>query len=615
MRPIDRPTLVPLEPHADLSVLDRAKIFAAPDDPADRPAWRDALHRWRDGHAPARTFYPAWTGSCFAVGVAWLWDELLYDARRGVFTPERFLDHGVREFGGYDAVVLWHAYPVIGLDRRDQFAFYRDVPGIAGLVAALRNRGVRVMVDYNPWDTAGGPHAGALAALVRDLGADGVFLDTLREGDEALRDTLGARVALESESAVSLAAVAGHAMSWAQWFGDSATPGVLRTTWYERGHVLHHTRRWHRDHSAELHSAWMNGCGVLVWENVFGSWVGWNARDRALLRAMLPVQRRFAELFRTGEWTPLVDEAEPFLPASRWTGGDVTLWTVANRSGRAYEGPLLGIDPGVPCHDAVTGARLGDGTHGRIPARGVAAVVTRTGGAASRWSDVTAFPARHLMRTPAPVAYAEPSAMVRVPGGPRDLTVTYRVRECGFDGGAPYVDAWKPLPPDLHAIRTVRRHVDLRAVAVDPREVTNAEYAAFVRVTGYSPRHPECFLDPGRDTRPEAAVTRVDLDDARAYAAWAGLRLPTEHEWQAAAATGGPWTCTTWNWTESEHTDGRTRFVLLKGGTPVAVTGSEWYADDGVRAPEHTVKLLRTHPALERSPVVGFRCAADLEAP
>ena len=44
-RPIDQPTAVPLDPDADLAVLDEAKVFAAPDDPNDWPAWRVASHR------------------------------------------------------------------------------------------------------------------------------------------------------------------------------------------------------------------------------------------------------------------------------------------------------------------------------------------------------------------------------------------------------------------------------------------------------------------------------------------------------------------------------------------------------------------------------------------
>ena len=127
----------------------------------------------------------AWTQHCFACALVWLWDDVLYDHEAGRFTPDRLLDEGEREFGGYDAIVLWHAYPVIGIDERNQFDFYRDVPGIRELVAAIQARGVRVFVDYNPWDTGtrreGVPDAEAVASVARELGADGVFLDTMKE--------------------------------------------------------------------------------------------------------------------------------------------------------------------------------------------------------------------------------------------------------------------------------------------------------------------------------------------------------------------------------------------------------------------------------------------------
>ena len=90
--------------------------------------------------------------------------------------------------------MLWHAYPVIGIDDRNQFDYYRDVPGIRELVAELQARGLRVFVNYNPWDvgTRREPVADdlAIAELVRELGVDGVFLDTMKEAQPGLRAAL-----------------------------------------------------------------------------------------------------------------------------------------------------------------------------------------------------------------------------------------------------------------------------------------------------------------------------------------------------------------------------------------------------------------------------------------
>ncbi|HTF57511.1 MAG TPA: bifunctional serine/threonine-protein kinase/formylglycine-generating enzyme family protein [Planctomycetota bacterium] len=70
---------------------------------------------------------------------------------------------------------------------------------------------------------------------------------------------------------------------------------------------------------------------------------------------------------------------------------------------------------------------------------------------------------------------------------------------------------------------------------VDRCEVTAAEYSEFVAATG---RRPPPIWRNGRPTRgrEKRPVTFVSREDAAAYAAWAGKRLPTVEEFRAASA-------------------------------------------------------------------------------
>ena len=694
-------------------------LIPAPSNPAQWPEFHRQLVQWREAKRRAVNYSDAlyrrpdftWVQKDFCCGFLMLCDENLYDARAGRYTVKKFLEQEQRGFGGYDSVVLWHAYPRIGLDDRNQFDFYRDMPGgLPGLRAAveeLHRAEVKAFLDYNPWDTGTRREEksdlDALCDMVRALNADGIFLDTMDRGAEAFRAKLDAvrpGVVLEGEAALPIERVHDHHLSWAQGFGDSAVPGVLRNKWFEHRHLQHQIKRWDFDHTSELHTAWMNGSGMMVWENVFGSWMGWNARDKSILRQMLPIQRHYARVFAGDNWTPLVPTLAKNVYASLWEEAGLRLWTVVNRSDRPITGDWLEISvtPDEEVFDLMLGQRMAGrrvpqresqepggaaktGSSGAsriviggtLPARGLGCVLATKPDAhgpgfyaflkgqrqlAKRFNPDTAYPALPTRRRACPRARVWqqiPEGMVEIPGGSVTLRFELRERECGFyesspAGGPRLVNAYD------FCVRPFERNVLLKPFALDLMPVTNAQFARFLQAAAYRPRHPENLLKhwtgqsppPGKEDHP---VVYVDLDDARAYAKWAGKRLPTEEEWQYAAqgpaafrypwgpelranccnggAEGGTTSVTrfpqgrspfgvwdlcgnVWEWTESERTDGRTRFCILKGGSWYTAKGSGWYMDGGPRPNAFGEKFLLMWPGLDRCATVGFRCAADL---
>jgi formylglycine-generating enzyme required for sulfatase activity len=102
---------------------------------------------------------------------------------------------------------------------------------------------------------------------------------------------------------------------------------------------------------------------------------------------------------------------------------------------------------------------------------------------------------------------------------------------------------------------------------LDRTEVTNAQFARFVKTGGYRPQGEWQKYAGGKDQHP---VVDVTWHDAVAYCRWADKRLPTEAEWEyAARGTDGrkyPWG-NTWE-------DSRARFSGNRGNQTTAPVGS-----------------------------------------
>ncbi|MBK8256664.1 MAG: SUMF1/EgtB/PvdO family nonheme iron enzyme [Polyangiaceae bacterium] len=116
-----------------------------------------------------------------------------------------------------------------------------------------------------------------------------------------------------------------------------------------------------------------------------------------------------------------------------------------------------------------------------------------------------------------------------------------------------------------------RRSVHIDPFYIDRFPVTNTEFAAFLQATGYSPEDENRarFLMHVRDTATikrlaKHPVVYVSWLDARAYATWAGKRLPSEAEWEKAArGTDGR----RYPWGREDPSKSRALFGHHDGGT------------------------------------------------
>jgi iron(II)-dependent oxidoreductase len=169
-----------------------------------------------------------------------------------------------------------------------------------------------------------------------------------------------------------------------------------------------------------------------------------------------------------------------------------------------------------------------------------------------------------------------------------------------------------------------RHQVELAPFEVDRTPVVNAAYIEFMEATGTEPplyweRREDGWVSTAMGRRapiePDHPVVHVSWEQACAFARWAGKRLPTEHEWEAAHAQLDS-VGQVWEWTSSD-------FLAYPGFRAFPYREySEVFFGDGY-------KVLRgaswaTHPRVARPSFrnwdlpqrrqifAGLRCARDL---
>lgn len=545
----------------------------------------------------------AWSDASFRQYFLFMYDASFF--ANGRYRTAELVGELRARFGRIDEIVLWHAYPRLGFDARTQFDFYRQMPGgLARLRTdvcdVLHAHGVRVVVDYNPWDVG---TLDELAEIVAALDADAVMLDTMTDVPSRLVEAVTAKkrgVVFMPELRMKPEELRLARQSWAQFEDTGEGPSIRRNRWLAPRHRPFVIARWEASRRRDIVSSFFEGSGLVIWENVFGSYNAYARDDRKLIAETGAVFDRYGDLFVGGSFLPLVPTGVAGLDANRFDDGTRSITTFRNRTDRP-----LAFTARAPSFALWMQGEIRRGDLVTIAPRGTEALVvdddaSRAREALTHFDQVSRVADVDLPRVDKPRIVPPPRVtkssttsakkMIEIPGGPFHMHVAHQRRECGcwdHPWGSPHTE-----------IITHDVVVTLEPFAIRADLVTRAEYVAFVRASGYRPEDPERFL-LGDESGP---VTHVSLADARAFAAFHGERLPTEAEWQRAGLAT-PF----WELTESEWTDGHTRFVMLRGGSPLPATPSEWHAPRGPQPFDSHAKYILLSDGLDRSATISFR--------
>lgn len=742
-----------LEPGGTASYVIYADIFAGPWQNGLRMMFRDRF--LYDLHTFDESLYERedlqWIRDAYVAVLQAAWDRRFYDRESGQYVLDEFLDEGKYLFGGYDVYAIWPTWPRLGLDPRNQWDLYRDLPGglskLNDLAESARSRGTRFFISYNPWDQSTrteNPYRG-MATLIDRIGVDGVVLDTRGSSSDELQaaaDSVRKGVVMYSEG-MAVPKDMPDIISGRVHDAILVPPPLnlnklIRPEFaiFRVAQLAHETV--HRD----VATSFFNGYGVEI--NTFRPSRPPDARDDYLFMGEAArILRTNSDAFHSREWTPLIDSKRDSIWVNEFPGPEKTIYTIFSLVPAGHRGALFRVEEredrhyvDLWHHEALEPDTLSDGLYLPMRVDGFDALLLHTqeegiigavgalpkilttelrgdtmhvdadrGDLIKIWAgnpsyqstphevdagthdvvlydvfgsyqgkfvvelfedgrllderivtmspetarliststkDTSTYEAASPQRASvSQVPKETPQGMVFVPAA----TIAPALRGNGADGTG-------IIHYPSHLSNGASHHVD--AFYIDRYPVTNSEYKEFLDATGYEPadttnfvRHWDGFTVPaGLEDHP---VANVSLEDAQAYARWAGKRLPTELEWQLAAqGTDGriwPWgdsfdstrvnveighttpvdaypegespygvrdlVGNVWQLTSDVYSEGDYRFVMIRGGSFYNPTSSWWYMKNGPRPLDTRQVLLLVAPGFDRSATVGFRCAAD----
>ncbi|MDP4224366.1 MAG: formylglycine-generating enzyme family protein [Bacteroidota bacterium] len=295
----------------------------------------------------------AWIKESYLIILYMAWDREFFDRTTGKYTFPEAIRKGNDLFGNVDVFALWPTWPRLGLDDRNQWDLYGDLPGGTPQLRTFSRlshmSSARFFITYNPWDnsTRREDHYKGMARIIQETEADGVVLDTRGSSSRELQaaaDSVRKGVIMYSE---------GMAVT-------KDMPGIIAGRVHNAIYLspeLNLNKLIKPDFSIfrvcdvgedvihrEIAIAFFNGYGTEL--NMYrpGGRGDSYRDDLAYLSRTIFILRQNNDAFLDRNWTPLIKTRADNIFVNRWQSGDKTIYTILNMRPEGFDGGLFATE-------------------------------------------------------------------------------------------------------------------------------------------------------------------------------------------------------------------------------------------------------------------------------
>jgi formylglycine-generating enzyme required for sulfatase activity len=299
-----------------------------------------------------------WIRHSYMMHLIMAWDKHFYDPDSQQYQLLKFLENGKSIYGGDDVIAIWPTWPTLGVDQRNQFDLYRDLPGglnkLKQIVSKCHEKGTKFFVAYNPWDesTRSESHLKGLAALLTATDADGAVLDTRGESSKELQatsDSVRPGIVMYSEGMAvphNMQGIVSGRVHNALYY-----PPFLNLNKFIKPEfaIFRVTELYKEPVRREFNTSFFNGYGTEI--NVFAPGNPANIGEQLkYLGKTLRILRENSDNFISKDYTPLISTLTDKIYVNKWSLPQKTIYTVYNLIPEGFDDVLFAVDSVAKTH-------------------------------------------------------------------------------------------------------------------------------------------------------------------------------------------------------------------------------------------------------------------------